>query len=182
MDENVVKISKFLSLVLRHQPDKIGITLEDNGWVCVGDLLKASEDNGFSISKEELERVVLTSDKKRFSFSESGEKIRANQGHSVDVKIEFSETVPPHILFHGTVPKALDGIRSKGILQMGRQYVHLSDSIDNAKVVGSRRGKPIVLAVNAEKMVCNGHKFYLSNNGVWLTKIVPYKYLDECDL
>ena len=182
METSLVKISKFLSLVLRHKPEQIRITLESNGWVYVDDLLNASEENGFPISKEILNEVVVTSDKQRFSFSEDGTKIRANQGHSLEVVIEYSEAAPPEILFHGTVRNALAGIRTKGIIQMKRQYVHLSDTIDTAKTVGSRRGNPIVLTVNAAKMVSDGYKFYLSKNGVWLTKIVPYKYLDGNDI
>lgn len=179
MDQNLVKVSKFLSLVLRHKPEHIGITLQNNGWVNVDALIKAANNHGFSISKEILSEVVLTNDKQRFSFSDNGKEVRANQGHSVSIEIDFLEEIPPAILFHGTVNSALEGIRTKGIDRMKRQYVHLSSTKAAANTVGARRGKPIVLKVNAKHMLNDGFKFYLSNNGVWLTKTVPYKYLIE---
>ena len=179
MKQDIVKVSKFLSLVLRHDPDSIGIEIQPNGWVDVEALLDASNKNRLSISFELLSEVVSTSDKNRFSFRDDKTLIRANQGHSIDVAIEFEKKSPPAILYHGTIGECLENIRNIGLKKMQRQYVHLSNSIETAKKVGARRGSPVVLMVDSQGMSLDGYDFYISENGVWLTDSVPSKYIDE---
>lgn len=174
---DIKKKSKFLSLVLRHKPEKIGITLDKAGWVSVRDLLSALNKYGKKMTMEELQEVVQNNDKKRFSFSEDGRKIRANQGHSVNVELGYIEKEPPNVLFHGTVSKYLDSIFVSGLNKMQRHHVHLSKDIETATKVGSRRGKPVILVVDSKSMFERGHKFYLSDNGVWLTDHVPALYI-----
>ena len=179
MDEKCkTKISKFLSLVLRHKPGEIGIALEDGGWIEVEKLVAACAVHGTALTLDELREVVATSDKKRFSFDESGEKIRANQGHSVAVEIGFEEKVPPGILFHGTAEKNLGVIFAEGLKKMARHHVHLSPDAETARNVGARYGKPVILRVDTEKMRAAGFKFYVSANGVWLADSVPAEFLE----
>ena len=178
MDEKRrIKISKFLSLVLRHKPEEIGLTLEENGWVPVEKLIKACAGHGRNFSLAELREVVETNDKKRFSFDGTGRKIRANQGHSVEVEIEFEETAPPAALYHGTAEKNLGVIFAEGLKKMARHHVHLSADPKTARAVGARYGKPVILEIESEKMLDRGFKFYVSANGVWLTDAVPPEYL-----
>lgn len=175
MTEDLNRVSKFLSLVLRHQPEKIGLQLDRNGWVSVDILVEAS-----GISKAIIAEVVSTSDKQRFSFSPDGSLIRANQGHSVQgVNLELSPVTPPNTLFHGTVGKHLKSIAENGLQRMSRQHVHLSEAIETAQVVGARRGKPIVLEVNSGLMQEEGYIFFRSSNGVWLTDRVPPEFIKQ---
>ena len=175
--QRLVKISKFLSLVLRHQPDKIGITLDKAGWVAVDELLRACQQHSFPITLEELKIVVATSDKKRFAFNEDGTQIRANQGHSVDVDLQLLPTVPPTTLYHGTATRFVDSIERHGLLKQSRQHVHLSAELETAITVGRRHGQPFIFEVDCQAMLNDGFVFYLAANGVWLTDHVPSKYL-----
>jgi putative RNA 2'-phosphotransferase len=172
-----IRQSKFLSLVLRHQPEKIGIVLDENGWVAVDILLVAMARHGQSLQRADLERIVQENDKKRFAFSDDGLRIRANQGHSVDVDLALSPQVPPEKLFHGTVGKFLDSIFATGLMKGDRHHVHLSPDLETATKVGQRRGKPVILEVAAGDMHREGHAFFLSNNGVWLVDGVPPRFL-----
>jgi len=179
MTKKTVTISKFLSLVLRHKPETIGIELDPNGWVDVELLLAQSALHGREISGELLAQVVETNDKKRFVFSEDGLRIRANQGHSVDIELGLKPKAPPGLLFHGTADRFLAQIMSDGLKKMNRQHVHLSVTSDIATSVGSRHGKPVILAVDCGAMAGEGYEFFLSANGVWLTDHVPVKYLSR---
>jgi putative RNA 2'-phosphotransferase len=177
MDRRLVTLSKFLAKHLRHAPEALGLTLQPGGWVPVDDLLAASERIGFPISYDELIECVETNEKKRFSFDDTGDLIRANQGHSVAVDLQLEEQVPPDVLFHGTVERFLASIMAEGLKKGKRHHVHLSRDIETARKVGARRGKPIILRVDAGKMYQEGFKFFLSANGVWLTESVPAIYL-----
>lgn len=177
MDKNKeIKISKALSYWLRHRPEKIGIKLEKDGWVDVQELLEKSKSE-LEFTFEELQEVVKNNDKQRFSFSEDMKKIRANQGHSADVKIDFKEIAAPPVLFHGTVSQFIDSIKKKGLIPGNRHHVHLSKDKETAEKVGSRRGAPVILNIDAMKMQDDGFKFYISENGVYLTDTVPPKYI-----
>jgi len=178
MDKRVVRISKFLSLVLRHRPEKIGLSLSESGWASVGQLIEASRRSGVEFTLEELHNVVATNDKKRFSLSEDGLWIRANQGHSIEVELGYDPTVPPEILYHGTAERFLASIKQQGLIKGQRHHVHLSADVDVATKVGQRHGRPVVLKVKAGLMSQEGIVFYLSANGVWLTEHVPVQYLD----
>jgi len=170
--------SKFLSYVLRHKPESIDIILDENGWVEVSTLLEASQKAGQNISRELLKEIVETNDKKRFAFSETEDRIRASQGHSVkNIDLDLEPIEPPEILYHGTVKKFIKAIEKGGLQKMNRQYVHLSSTKEIATSVGSRRGKPIILKVRALSMYKVGYHFYLSANGVWLTDTVPFEYI-----
>lgn len=179
MDEKrKTKISKFLSLILRHKPETIDLKLDENGWADVKELLEKSARNGNSFTREELETVVETNDKKRFIFDDSGEKIRASQGHSVEVEIGFEEKTPPEILYHGTAEKNVEAILQNGLQKMQRHHVHLSTEIETAKSVGTRYGKPVIFKIETEKMLAENFKFYVSANGVWLVESVPPEFLE----
>jgi len=171
------RISKFLSYVLRHHPESIGIKLDKAGWTDVSGLLEAAERGGFPISLDELKAVVRENDKQRFSLSEDCTKIRANQGHTIPVDLGYKPTIPPKVLYHGTAQKNLNSIRKTGLTRGSRHHVHLCADPEAAEKVGRRYGKPIVLEIEAGKMYADGHKFYLSPNGVWLTEFVPPHYL-----
>lgn len=178
MDPRLVHLSKFLSLVLRHDPGMIGITLDPNGWVPVDELLSAAARAGKPITREQLDEVVATNDKKRFAFSPDGTLIRASQGHSVDVDLGLAPVEPPERLFHGTATRSVEAIRAEGLVRQSRQHVHLSPDEETALRVGQRHGKPVVLIVRAGQMHRDGHPFYQSDNGVWLTASVPPEYLE----
>ncbi|MER7337148.1 RNA 2'-phosphotransferase [Streptomyces sp. NPDC000075] len=174
-DRRTVKVSKYVSKHLRHQPERIGLTLDPQGWVEIDDLLRAAAAHGFPFSRAELEHVVATNDKQRFAVD--GNRIRASQGHTVAVDLGLPEAEPPAYLYHGTVATALGAIRSEGLRPMARNHVHLSPDRETATRVGARRGRPVVLAVDAGAMRAAGHVFLLSANGVWLTDAVPPEFL-----
>lgn len=178
MSKDLVKTSKFLSLVLRHQPETIGLTLDPQGWADVAELIRLANASGHSLTRETLDRVVAESDKKRFAFDESCQKIRASQGHSVEVDLQLTPLVPPERLFHGTATRFLDSIRAKGLIPGSRQQVHLSADEATSLQVGQRHGKPVVLVVLSGAMHAAGHSFYRSANGVWLTDHVPTEFLE----
>ena len=172
------RISKFLSLVLRHKPQHIDLELDKQGWANVNSLIgKAAKNARVVFSRDILEQVVANNDKKRFSFSEDGKSIRANQGHSIEIELGYETSIPPAILYHGTHPKAMNDIMRDGLKKMDRHHVHLSKDTATAEKVGARRGKPILLQVDTKTMHEDGHLFYVSTNGVWLTDHVPPKYL-----
>jgi putative RNA 2'-phosphotransferase len=172
-----VKTSKFLSYILRHRPDSIDITLDENGWVDIDELLAAAQRHGKELSRARLEQIVATNDKKRFAVSDDGRYIRASQGHTVSVDLDLAPTVPPEFLYHGTVERFLDSIRSQGLIRGSRHHVHLSPDEATAQKVGSRRGKPVILIVEATRMHAAGHQFFRSDNNVWLTENVPARFL-----
>ncbi len=174
---NIEKLSKFISLILRHKPEEVGITLDEHGWANVEDLINGINNSGRKIDKDVLEEIVRTDNKQRYSFNEDKTKIRANQGHSIPVVIDFKELEPPDTLYHGTATKSIEGIHARGIKPMSRLYVHLSKDFETAKQVGSRHGECVVLIINAKRMYKDGVKFYLSENGVWLTEYVDPKYI-----
>jgi putative RNA 2'-phosphotransferase len=171
------RISKYLSRHLRHAPQRLGLTLAKGGWVDVDRLVEACAKHGLMLWRSTLEEIVRTSDKQRFSFDETGTRIRANQGHSVDVDLELEPREPPAILFHGTSEQNVRPILASGLLKMGRHHVHLSADRDTAKRVGARHGKPVVLLVDAARMHADGGVFYRSDNGVWLADEVPTRYI-----
>lgn len=173
------RISKLMSLVLRHNPGKIGIELDENGWANTTDLLDGINKKGIRLDMELLETVVETNDKKRFSFNEDQSKIRANQGHSIKIDMQFEAIEPPAFLYHGTVGRFMKTIQTEGLKKMNRQHVHLSKDLETAQRVGSRRGVPVILTVRSGEMHQDGFEFYQSDNGVWLTDRVPAKYLDR---
>lgn len=179
MKDKYKSISKLMSLVLRHDPSVINITLDENGWTSTKGLLEGLSKKGHKLEIADLTDLVESNDKKRFTFNEAGDKIRANQGHSIEVELQLEEQDPPYTLYHGTVAKFIDGIKDKGLLKMSRQYIHLSANKDTAESVGQRRGKPVILKINAHKMFQDGYKFYRSQNGVWLTDHVPSKYIQH---
>ncbi len=180
MKSDLVPISKFLSLVLRHTPEAIGIALDAEGYVAVDELLAAAARHGRRISREQLDEVVASNDKKRFALSADGRWIRASQGHSVEVELGLAAIEPPELLFHGTVERFLPSIREQGLVKGRRQHVHLSADRATAERVGRRRGRPVVLLIEARRMHADGHAFFLSANGVWLTDAVPPEHLRFC--
>lgn len=171
------RLSKFLSLVLRHQPDVAGLKLDDAGWVTVEDLLAGLARNNRKLSRADLNSIVENNDKKRFEFSDDGQRIRASQGHSVQVELGYQPQTPPETLLHGTVEKFLNSIREKGLIKGSRQHVHLHDDRQVAIQVGSRRGRPVILEVDAAAMAAAGYEFYCSTNSVWLTDSVPPEFI-----
>jgi len=171
-----VKLGRFLSLVLRHNPDAAGIVLDEHGWADVQELLTGVRRSGRQIDMESLERIVRENNKHRYSFNEDHTKIRANQGHSIPVDVELTEVNPPQYLYHGTAARFLPAIHREGIKKMSRQYVHLSGDFQTAMEVGRRHGSPVVIAIDAEAMTRDGEIFYLSENGVWLCEYVAPKY------
>ena len=174
--KNDEKLGKFLSLVLRHNPQAAGITLDEHGWADVQELLDGVRHSGRQIDIETLERIVRENNKQRYSFNADHTKIRANQGHSLRVDVELTEAKPPRYLYHGTARRSLSAIRQEGIRKMSRQYVHLSSDFQTAIEVGRRHGSPVVLTINAEAMAQDGVIFYRSENGVWLCEHVAPEY------
>ena len=173
-----LRISKFLSLVLRHEPERIGIVLDEAGWTDVDTLLAACAAHGTPLTRDELADVVAFSDKQRFALSPDGTRIRANQGHSVEVNLQLAPAAPPQRLYHGTVAEFLASIRAQGLVKGERHHVHLAADEATATRVGGRRGTPIVLVVRAAEMAAAGHVFYRSQNGVWLVESVPPEFLE----
>tara|TARA_Y100000817_G_scaffold309244_1_gene298090 strand:+ start:740 stop:1303 length:564 start_codon:yes stop_codon:yes gene_type:complete len=179
MNEKETKnISKFLSLILRHAPETINLKLDENGWASVNELIEKCNQHHKKLNTELLEYVVINNDKKRFAFNKDKTKIRASQGHSIDVALELKTVEPLHFLYHGTVDKFVASIKKEGLQKMSRQHVHLSQDKETAIKVGSRRGKPVILSINAPKMHADGYSFYVSENGVWLTDQVPVEYIE----
>ncbi len=177
--ENLIKYSKKLSKILRHQPDMIGLALDENGWASVAELIEKFGDvQGQTLTMDILKEVVETNDKKRFAFNDDMTRIRANQGHSVDIDLALQPQIPPALLFHGTASKNLQSIKNQGLLRGSRQHVHLSVDETTAKKVGSRHGAPVILKVKTADMVAANFKFYISENGVWLIDHVPVKYIN----
>ncbi|WP_017327953.1 RNA 2'-phosphotransferase [Synechococcus sp. PCC 7336] len=177
MDKSQVHISKFLSLILRHKPETIGLELDNSGWANVSELLAKAEEHNRQISMKELITVVAENDKQRFIFNSDRSKIRANQGHSLSIELDLKPVKPPEILYHGTATRFIDSIRTQGLIKGRRQHVHLSSDIETARKVGDRHGKPVILAVLTDKMHDGNHQFFLSDNKVWLTDYVPVEYI-----
>jgi len=178
-DERLIHTSKFLSKYLRHDPAGLGLTLAPGGWVDVSDLLNACAKKRLPLTREELNEVVAKNSKQRFSYDETGARIRANQGHSVDVDLQLVPATPPPVLYHGTGHGAADAIRREGLRKMRRHHVHLSADGETARIVGARHGRPVVFLVDVQAMHADGHVFYCSENGVWLVDEVPPRYLSE---
>lgn len=178
-ERDIVKKSKYLSKHLRHQPERIGLTLDPGGWVAVDELLAACARNHMHMTRAQLDEVVAQNDKQRFSFDETGTRIRANQGHSVEVDLQLEPTTPPDVLYHGTGHGAADAIRAEGLVKMRRHHVHLSKDVETATRVGARHGRPVVFTIDAKAMHDAGHSFYVSDNGVWLVDTVPVEFLRE---
>jgi putative RNA 2'-phosphotransferase len=175
---SLVKISKFLSLVLRHAPETIHVNMDKNGWVDIQELIdNANARKNFRLTIDILKKVVATNDKQRFILSDDGKRIRANQGHSITVDLDLESKMPPDVLYHGTATRFLDSILKEGLKPMGRRYVHLSRTEAIAITVGRRHGKPVVLYIDAKAMYEEGYKFYLSENKVWLVDKAPVKYI-----
>lgn len=177
LSKEEIRIGKFISMLLRHKPEYIGLELSEDGWADADELIKKIKLSGKNISKDILERIVLYNDKKRFKFNDDHTLIRASQGHSINVDLVFEEKKPPEILFHGTSIDTIDIIKNEGIKKMNRLYVHLSLTEDTAKKVGSRHGSPALIKINSKQMYEDGIKFYLSENNVWLCGYVDSKYI-----
>ncbi|MFF6780948.1 RNA 2'-phosphotransferase [Streptomyces sp. NPDC012510] len=174
-ERRTVRVSKYLSKHLRHQPERIGLTLDDGGWVSIDTLIEAAASHGFHFTRAELNHVVEANDKRRFAVA--GDRIRANQGHTIEVDLGLPSATPPPHLYHGTVTAFLGAIRAEGLRAMNRHDVHLSPDRETATRVGARRGRPVVLTVDAGAMHRDGHVFRVSDNGVWLTQAVPPQYV-----
>jgi putative RNA 2'-phosphotransferase len=170
-------LSKFLSYVLRHEPAAVGVALDAGGWIEVDRLLAACAEHGRALSRAELDEIVLTSSKQRFALSDARDRIRANQGHSLAVDLGYEPAEPPALLFHGTVARLLPSIREEGLQRMERHHVHLASDEPSARAVGARRGKPVVLRIDARAMRDAGHVFFVTPNGVWLTSAVPSSFI-----
>lgn len=170
-------ISKYMSLILRHKPEVIGICIDEHGWANVEKLIQGIAKNNPGFNMEALEEIVKTDNKQRYSFNDDKTLIRANQGHSIQVDVELEEKEPPNVLYHGTGEKYVTSIDKNGLIPKSRLYVHLSRDIETARAVGKRHGKEIIYSFNSAQMHKDGYKFYLSKNGIWLTKKVPMKYL-----
>lgn len=181
-DKRVKNTSKFISLILRHRPEAIGISLDEHGWADVQELIDGiNRSGGHFLDMEILEEIVRTDEKQRYSFNEDHTLIRANQGHSIPVDVEPEEKRPPDILWHGTGEKYVSSIDVQGLIPKGRLYVHLSSDTETAKKVGSRHGKPVIYEIDCRKMTEDGYTFFLSANQVWLTKSVPAAYLKKLE-
>ena len=173
---SLINTSRFISLILRHKPSEIGIELDEHGWANVAELIEGiNKKQPFDMAQ--LEEIVASDDKQRYSFNEDKTLIRANQGHSIPVDVELQESLPPDILYHGTGEKYVSSINDMGLIPKSRLYVHLSKDMETAVNVGKRHGKPVIYVVDSKKMAADGYKFYLSVNNVWLTKKVPVEYL-----
>lgn len=180
MTKNIIETSKYLSFLLRHQPESIGLVLDNQGWADINELIQLSAKAGRVLSRELLQQVVEASDKKRFTLSEDSLRIRAAQGHSnAQVSINYQPTTPPDILYHGTATRFVESIMQQGLIPGSRHHVHLSEQLSTARDVGSRYGKPHILVVNSKQMAQDGFEFYLSENHVWLTDKVPANYLED---
>lgn len=176
-EKEATRLSKLLSLVLRHDPARLGLTLDAQGWAEVDALLAQAQKHQVPLTREKLHYLVETNAKQRFRFSEDGRRIRASQGHSVAVELGYEPLAPPEVLYHGTATRFQAVIRERGLRPMSRQHVHLSIDADTARQVGRRHGQPVVLEVAAARLHAAGHLFYRADNGVWLTGEVPPQYL-----
>lgn len=176
-EHSIKKTSKFLSLILRHSPETIHLSLDENGWADVMDLIKLCNKHQHKLDLEQLQYIVNSNDKKRFAFNEDQTKIRASQGHSIAINLGLNISTAPDTLFHGTVDRFLNHIKLEGLLKMNRQHVHLSQELETAIKVGNRRGQAIILTIQSGIMQQDGFQFYLSDNGVWLTECVPPQYI-----
>lgn len=179
MNKEWARMSKFLSLVLRHKPEQIGLTLDEAGWADVSELIRLARQAGIVLDEALIAQVVQQNDKQRFALSPDGQRIRANQGHSIQVALGLEPVEPPDFLYHGTATRFLDAILREGLNPGNRQHVHLSSGVSTAIRVGQRHGKPVVLEVKAGPMHRASHLFYRSDNGVWLTNHVPPQYLKQ---
>jgi putative RNA 2'-phosphotransferase len=180
MSKQLTEASKFLSYVLRHEPESIGLSLDREGWANMAALIEGAARSGKPIDRDLIQQVVASSDKKRFALSDDGLRIRAVQGHSTDkVDIHFVEKVPPEFLYHGTATRFVESIHTEGLLPGERQYVHLSEDVQTAMSVGQRYGKPVVLKIEALRMYQQGFKFFMAENGVWLTNSVHASFISK---
>jgi len=177
MEHNLKHISKFMSLVLRHKPEEIGLNMNENGWVNVQELIAKMNQKGLAVNDDLINKIVQTNDKKRFVFNEDKTLIRANQGHSIDIDLDLAPVEPPETLYHGTAERFLESILKTGLHKQSRQHIHLSITIETAIAVGKRHGKPVVLKIQSGIMYQAGFKFYLSENKVWLTDTIPAQYI-----
>lgn len=177
MGNNKNNLSKFISLILRHKPEAIGITLDEHGYANVEELIEGINKQNYSIDFDKLKDIVDTDNKQRYSFNDDFTKIRANQGHSIKVDVELEKIIPPTYLYHGTATRFEDSIKNSGLKSMSRMYVHLSKDEETAYNVGKRHGKPKIFKIDTYRMWKDGYIFYISKNGVYLTKSVPVKYL-----
>ena len=175
--DEIKRISKSISKTLRHKPERIGIALDSQGWAWVSELLKAYADAGMVITREALDYVVKNNDKQRFEFNKDRTRIRARQGHSVEVDLGYEPSVPPDVLYHGTAARNLDSVFENGLLKMNRHHVHLSTSKETMLAVAQRHGKPVILEVDAKRMHADGFEFFVTENEVWLVDRVPSQYL-----
>jgi putative RNA 2'-phosphotransferase len=175
------QLSKFFSLVLRHKPDAIGLALDTQGWASIDELIERGNAAGTHFDRDDLWQVVETSDKKRFTISADGQRIRAAQGHSVTVELGLSPQEPPAVLYHGTATRFVDSILSEGLKPQDRLHVHLSIDEATAQRVGQRHGKPVIFKIEALRMHAKGFKFFLADNGVWLTAQVPPEFLSSAE-
>lgn len=178
MEPDIVHLSKFLSLVLRHDPAVVGLSLDRGGWLDVGALISGAKQAGVSLDLELLRQVVDRGDKKRFTLSEDGLRVKANYGHSIAVDLGLEPCAPPDVLFHGTARHLVESIRTEGVVRGGRHYVHLSSDEATALGVGKRHGEPVVLRIGAHLMHDDGYQFFLSESGIWLTRNVPPQYVE----
>jgi len=176
-EKETTRTSKFLSLILRHEPERVGLKLDEAGSASVSELLDDVNRHGISLTLEGLKHVVATNDKKRFAFSEDGLRIRASQGHSLEVDLQYEPQIPPELLYHGTPERFVESIRRTGLNKGERHHVHLSPDSQTASKVGQRRGQPVVLTIRTGDMHRAGHQFYLSANGVWLVEHVPAQFI-----
>ena len=172
-----MRVSKFLSLILRHKPEELNLKLDEYGYINTFDLIQGMNKKGYKVTINDIKRIVKEDDKQRYSFNDDETKIKANQGHSVDVNLELKAIEPPNELYHGTATRFVDSICCVGLKKQNRQYVHLSADTDTASKVGKRHGELAIFVVNSRQMYKDGYKFYLSDNNVWLTDYVPTKYL-----
>jgi len=179
MNQERTRLSRFLSLVLRHRPEVIGLQLDPNGWVSVRELIDAVAKAGHQIDPDILDKVVEQNDKQRFAFDETRTRIRASQGHSVSVDLALEPKTPPELLYHGTASRNLDSIRRSGLQKQQRHHVHLTANHDTARAVGARYGHAVVLTVRTGDMHRDGCVFYQSENAVWLVDNVPARYIDR---